>query len=143
MRLSAFEERIGAVVGGALLPTDDPQLLLAASRRGTDLGRLIGAQVEDAPVWTALGLRLALVAVFLAPMWRLGRLTTLGRLPRVEQEELLELLLKDPRYLVRQTLSLLKLFFCMAYFGDRAVLTELGAYDLAPQGLAPLRRARP
>ena len=39
MRLSALESRIGAVIGGALLPADDPHLF-GGVRRGVDLGAI-------------------------------------------------------------------------------------------------------
>lgn len=142
MRLSALESRIGAVIGGALLPADDPHLF-GGVRRGADLGALIGHQVSAAAPLTALGLRLSLWMIWLAPLWHEGRLTTLGRLHSGEREALLEVLLKHDAYLVRQAMTLLKVFYCMAFLGDTAVLAQLSAYDLRPPPLRPLSGGRP
>lgn len=129
MHLSSLEARIGAAVGGSLLPADDPHLF-GGLRLGTDLGVLIGQQVASATIWTALGIRLSLLMVWLAPLWHLGRMTTLTRLPAGEREALLEALLKHDAYPVRQAMTLLKVFYCMAFLGDARVLAQLGAYDL-------------
>lgn len=95
-------------------------------------------EVRYAPVFTrmlrestplaALGLRLAVWIVALAPLWLWGRLRTSSRLSRAERPELLRQLLRHRSFAVRELTTLLKLVAMMALLGTETVRARSG-YD--------------
>ncbi|MCS6914944.1 MAG: hypothetical protein RMK29_11470 [Myxococcales bacterium] len=134
MNLTSWEQRWAAEVGAALLPPET----LGGIRRELDLGAALGERIRRGGRALALGLRLALWLVWLAPLWRQGRPLTFGALSPAEREALLEALLDSPIYAVRELVMLLKMFFCLAFLGDVEVLRRLGCYDLAGPATPPV-----
>jgi hypothetical protein len=76
----------------------------------------------------ALGLRLALWMVALAPLWLLGRIATISSLARRDRTELLRRLLAHRVLAVRELTMLLKLTAAMALLGTSSVRARSG-YD--------------
>jgi hypothetical protein len=78
----------------------------------------------------ALGLRLAIWMVALAPLWALGKLATFSTLARRERCELLGRLLVHHNFAVRELTMLLKLTAAIALLGTASVRARSG-YDKA------------
>jgi hypothetical protein len=78
----------------------------------------------------ALGLRLALWMVVLAPLWFLGRVGTFSALALRDRTELLARLLSHHSFVVRELTLLLKLSAAMALLGTASVRART-QYDTA------------
>lgn len=76
----------------------------------------------------ALGMRLALWLVALAPIWLWGRLTTFSALAIPRRTALLRELLRHRSFVVRELTTLLKFCAAMVLLGDPAVRARSG-YD--------------
>jgi hypothetical protein len=74
----------------------------------------------------ALGMRLAIWIVALAPLWVLGTVRTLVGIPLERRARLLGRLLSHRIYLVRELALLLKLNAAFALLGDPAVRSRSG-----------------
>jgi hypothetical protein len=66
--------------------------------------------------FASVGMRLAVWAVFFAPVWLFGRLATFASLDIEQRAEILDRMLAHRFYLVREMVLLLKLAACMAIF---------------------------
>ena len=95
-----------------------------------DIGKEVARHAEESPWEVALVLRLAIVLVWLSPLFVLGRARTFGGLDAAARVACLESLLGSNRYLVRQLMLILKMSICMAVLGCADVLERIGAYDL-------------
>ncbi len=126
MKLRGFEQRWADAVGAALLPAG----ACGGARAGFSFGPELERQLGEAPWWTALAVRLGLWMVWFSPVWQLRRRATFGALHAPEREALLEELLRHPRYTVRESANVIKLFLCLAFLGDPKVLRRVHAYDL-------------
>lgn len=76
----------------------------------------------------ALGLRIAVWMVALAPMWMWHRLTPLHRLPPTDRSALMRELLSHRAFVVRELALLLKLAASIALLGTESVRAR-SAYD--------------
>lgn len=128
MNLWRLEQHHASVIGRALIPAG----LFGGLRDHVDLGAALAAHVRTMPWWTAIIMRLALWIIWLAPPFLGLGLRSFGALAPDQRVHALETLLVSPVFEVRQLCDLLKLMYCMSYFGDEAMLRHLGAYRLAP-----------
>ncbi len=94
------------------------------------------------PVDAALGLRIAIWIVALAPIVVLHRFATLASLARPERERVMRALLSSPVYAVRQLVLLLKAIGALLYAGAAPVRTSIlsPARPTPSSSLVPLRR---
>ncbi len=85
------------------------------------------------PFEAALGLRLAVWIVALAPLFVIGRLSTIARLGQAEREAVVGRLVACEWYAVRSLVMMLKAFGALLYAGDDAVRKRM---------MTPSRRPR-
>lgn len=134
MALMSFEQRWAATLARTFLPLG----VLGGTTDRLEPGARIAADDAASPWHAALLLRACLWLVWFSPVWRLGRLRTVGGLDAPAREALLEALLDHRSYAIRQMTMFLKLVSCTALLGDVGVLTHVGAYRLAgPRGGQP------
>ena len=86
-----------------------------------------------------LGLRVAILMVMTAPLWMLGRFTSLRGLTREERSELLERMLRHRVFFVRELCLLLKLVACMAIFRSPAARARTGFDAPSKRSLAVIQ----
>jgi hypothetical protein len=73
-----------------------------------------------------LGLRVAIVLAFTAPLWMGRNLGTLASLPREERSHVLDAMSRHRFFFVRELCLLLKLVACMAIFRSPAARARSG-----------------
>jgi len=131
----AIEKRWATSILEAFAPSG-PTDGLAPDPGEVDYARTIGAMARAASARAALGLRLAIFLVALAPIWLWGRLTIAPRLAIDERTELLRELLAHPSFVVRELTTLLKLAAAFALLGTSTVRARSG-YDRVRTDLLP------
>ena len=122
----AFERTWAVAILEGFAPSDGPGLAPAAGE--VDYLRAIQKMMHASTGVAAFGLRMAVWIAALAPMWLLGRATTIRSLAPARRAELLGRLLAHRFFLVRELTLLLKLGACMAIFA-RPALRERSGYD--------------
>jgi hypothetical protein len=142
MDITDTEARWAEVIGRGFAPQG---VVLDGIVDEASIGEGVRDEARSSPWYFAIGLRAAILLVWLSPIWRLGRLKTFGGLSSEEQVELLETLLKSRLYPVRLALMLLKLTVCMILVGEERALRRVGAYHLKEEGdtVVPLRKVTP
>jgi len=90
----------------------------------------------------AIGLRLAVWVLALAPMWHQRALRSVSSLSTQQRSELLSRMLVHPRFIARELALLLKLCASMALLGVPSVRARSGYDDIhaAPSNQSGLRR---
>jgi len=140
MSLMKFERKWAAAVFDGVLPANaDPRIPVGA--RDADVAMV--ALFEDArasvPPRVALGLRVALWLVALAPLFTIGKLVTIGGLECLDRERVVLALLGSPFYFVRQLTMLLKafgaLFFLAAVPSVRDAIVRPQSRSLVTLGM--------
>lgn len=124
----SFERRWARQLLGAFAPGGGPGL--APIEGEVDYVGALGRMMRGATPLAALGMRLALWLVALAPFWLWGRLTTVTRLAADRRTELLCQLLCHRAFAVRELTLLLKLCAAMALLGTPTVRARSG-YDVS------------
>lgn len=112
MRLFGFEMTWAAAAFGAVLP-EGTALPHGIAR--LDPARYLAETVAAAPLVQATGVRLALWLVAFAPLWLLRKPKTIAGLAPAERELVLERLLSNPVYAVRQLTLTFKALASMLY----------------------------
>jgi len=125
----AFEKRWAVDVLEGFAPPDNPGF--SPKNVQVDWLGAMRKMMQASTRTAALGLRLALWMVALAPVWLTGRFRTLGHLGPAPRSEILRRLLGHRLYIVRELTLLLKLNACMAMFGLSA-LRQRSGYDVDP-----------
>src|SRR5262245_19357768 len=123
--MTAMEERWARVIGRALLP----QGLLGGVVDDVDLGARWSDECRRSRWDGAFLCQLSLWPTWLAPLLMFRRFSTFGRLDDNDRVEVLEAILKSPRYRVRMAALFLKLTAASLLLGDERALKQLGAYD--------------
>jgi hypothetical protein len=126
VRLLPFEADWVRAIARALMPPGT----LGGVLDGIDTGARFDREMARSPWYAALGMRVSLWLTWLAPVWMLGHAQTFGAVDDTLKVEILEKLLKHPRYELRMAAMFLKLTLCTLALGDERVLRALGAYDL-------------
>ncbi|MBV9950255.1 MAG: hypothetical protein JOZ69_25665 [Myxococcales bacterium] len=138
MRLWTLELRWAGATLEAIFPGSRESGL--AGIRAMDLDGFLREFTTHLPLRAALGLRLAIWLVALAPLFVLGRATLFARLAAAERERLLEALLASRVYAIRSLVLLLKAVGALLYLADRGVRSHLSPRRPAPgAALVPLR----
>ena len=120
MSLMKFERRWAEAVFDGLFPAKvDARVPMGA--RDADMVGLFEDAREAVPPRVALGLRIALWLVALAPLFTIGKLVSIGGLEGVDRERVLLALLSSPLYFVRQLTLLLKTFGALFFFSAPGV----------------------
>lgn len=84
------------------------------------------------PFQAALGFRLAIWIVALAPLLVLGRLATIMGLTLAEREKLVERLVANKAYVIRSLVLILKTLGALLYAGDDGVRARMNGPAMPP-----------
>lgn len=126
-----YERRWANAVLEAFAPVGGPGL---APREGeVDYVGAFRTMARESTHLAALGMRIALYLIALAPLWMWGRVTTAARLAVGERSQLLSQLITHRSFAVRELTTLLKLTASFALLGTRTVRARSN-YD---RGVAP------
>jgi hypothetical protein len=93
------------------------------------------------PFRAALGMRIAIWLVALAPFFVLGRLTTITRLSARDRERVVEGLVASRVYVVRSLFLILKTMGALLYGGDASVRARMAAARAPSSGVRPVAEA--
>jgi hypothetical protein len=139
MNLTKLETTWAEAAMGAIFPGSREAGL--ADIRGMDLRGFLSQVVTTVPFQAALGLRLAIWIVALAPLFVLGRFATVVGLDQAGREQLIVRLLAHRSYALRSLVLILKTIGALLYAGDDAVRARMNTPAPQPQ-LVPLRVKR-
>ena len=109
MSLMKFERGWAQAAFEGLFPSNVDARIPVGARDADMVGLFEDARLA-VPPRVALGLRVALWIVALAPLFTIGKLVTIGGLHGLDRERVLLALLASPFYFVRQLTMLLKAF---------------------------------
>jgi hypothetical protein len=123
--LSKLEHRWARAVLGAMFPSAPEIGIPTGLADVSDLGAFLDGFVTGVPLRVAFGLRLAVIAVALSPLFVLGRLATFAGLSRDEGERVLATLAASRLYLVRQLIVMLKATGAFVYGALPAVRARM------------------
>jgi hypothetical protein len=141
MKLTRFEDAWACAALGAIFPGSSEDGF--ADIGGMDVKGFLAGLMVSLPFKPALGLRAAIWLVALAPLFVVGRLTTLTRLRQADREQVIAKLLASPSYALRSLVMLLKTFGALLYAGDDRVRARLRPRRLSPSGPSAPRNVVP
>jgi hypothetical protein len=90
-----------------------------------DVDSYLGEVTSNVPLKAAVGLRIAILIVALAPIFLMGRFATIRSLAREERERVVTKLLQSPQYAVRQLVMILKTIGAMLYAAHPSVRARM------------------
>jgi hypothetical protein len=135
-QLAKFEVRWAEAALGAIFPGESEEGLAGIS--GMDVRGFLGDVLRRLPLKAAVGLRLAIWLVALAPLFVLGRLATIARLGVADRERVVGVLVASRSYGVRSLVLILKTMGALLYAGDEAVRTRMLRVDRRPESSGKL-----
>lgn len=135
MRLFGFERSWAAAAFDAVFP-DGTALPHGIARMNP--GRYFAETIQGSPLEQAVGLRLTLWIVALAPLWVLGRPRTIAGLGPEDRGRVLERLLTSPAYAIRQLMLGFKSVAAILYATSPEIRAAMTTPRIAP-ALTPLR----
>lgn len=121
---------------GAIFPGSREEGL--ADIRAMDVRGFLGRVVASVPSQTALGLRIAVWIVALAPLFVLGRLATITGLTQSDRERVVATLVMSRNYALRSLVLILKTMGALLYAGDDGVRARM-LVPAKPKSLVTLR----
>ena len=136
MRLTGIENRWAEAAMGAIFPGSREQGL--TDIRAMDVRGFLARVVASVPSKVALGLRLAVWIVALAPLFVLGRLATITSLAQADRERVVAALVMSRNYALRSLVMILKTMGALLYAGDDAVRARM-MVPSKPKALVTLR----
>jgi hypothetical protein len=125
MNLTKLEITWAEAAMGAIFPGSRDAGL--ADIRAMDLRGFLAQVIATVPFQAALGLRLAVWIVALAPLFVLRRFATIAGLDQAGREKVIEKLLANRSYAVRSLVMILKTIGALLYAGDDAVRARMNA----------------
>jgi hypothetical protein len=140
MKLTRFENNWAKAALGAIFPGSSEEGL--ADIGGMDVSGYLAELMASLPLKPALGLRVAIWLVALAPLFVIRRVATLPSLSQVDRERVVSALVASPSYALRSLVMLLKTFGALLYAGDDRVRARLRPRPAAPRNVVPLRVKR-
>jgi hypothetical protein len=141
-RLLSFELAWAHAALGAVFP-EPPRTVLSHGIVRPNAARFLDELVAKAPLEQALGIRLALWMVALAPLFTVRKLATIATLEHDDRTRVFERLLASPVYVVRQLALSLKALAALLYARSPAVRARM-TERVGGEGAAivPLRRRK-
>ncbi len=125
MNLTKLEITWAEAAMGAIFPGSRDAGL--TDIRAMDLRGFLAQVMATVPFQAALGLRLAVWIVALAPLFVLRRFATIAGLDQAGREKVIEKLLVNRSYPVRSLVMILKTIGALLYAGDDAVRARMNA----------------
>jgi hypothetical protein len=123
MKLSRLEMSWAEASMGAIFPGSSEAGL--ADIQAMDLRGFLAQVMRIVPFQAALGLRLAVWLVALAPLFVLGRLRTIAGLSPADRERVVTRLVASRAYAIRSLVLILKTMGALLYAGDDAVRARM------------------
>jgi hypothetical protein len=108
---------------GAIFPGSREEGL--ADIRAMDVCGFLGRVVATIPSKAALGLRIAVWIVALAPLFVLGRLALITSLAQADRERVVAALVSSRNYALRSLVMILKTMGALLYAGDEGVRARM------------------
>ncbi len=140
MKLTRFEDRWAEAAMGAIYPGSPESGF--ADIRAMGVGRFLRQLLRSVPFHAAFGVRAAVWLVALAPLFMLGRFTTIVGLTTADRERVVASLVVHRWYVVRSLVLILKTMGALLYAGDGAVRARMLVPAPSKAGLVPLRVKR-
>jgi hypothetical protein len=140
MKLSRLEMRWAEASMGAIFPGSSESGL--AGIQAMDVRGFLGQVMRIVPFQSALGLRLAVWLVALAPLFVLGRLCTIAGLVPADREKVVGRLVASRAYAIRSLVLILKAIGALLYAGDDAVRARMLVPSRPRPALVALRTKR-
>jgi hypothetical protein len=125
MNLTKLETTWAEAAMGAIFPGSRDAGL--TDIRAMDLRGFLAQVMATVPFQAALGLRLAVWIVALAPLFVLRRFATIAGLDQAGREKVIEKLLVNRSYAVRSLVMILKTIGALLYAGDDVVRARMNA----------------
>jgi hypothetical protein len=138
MKLAPVENRWAEAALAAIFPGSIEQGLDGIS--AMNIAAYLGDVMGWVPFRAAMGLRLAIWLVALAPLFVLGRLTTIAGLAPAERERVMTVLVASRSYAVRSLVLVLKSFGALLYASDARVRALMQGTGTGTRNIVPLRR---
>jgi hypothetical protein len=142
MKLTRLEDRWARATLSAMFPgarEDGFDDIVAM-----DLSGYLAETTGDMPLRAALGVRVAIWVVALAPLLVVRRLVTIAGLAADERERVVATLAASRSYAIRSFVMILKTIGCMLYAGNDAIRARLHrAPILSGPALVHIRRIKP
>lgn len=139
MKLARFEDRWAEAAMGAIFPGSSEAGL--RDIRAMDVSGHMREVMRCVPFKVALGLRIAIWMIALAPLFVLGRLATIVGLALADREKVVSELVTSRFYGVRSLVLFVKTMGALLYAGDDAVRARM-AVPKPKSGLVSLRAKR-
>lgn len=139
MKLTKFEMTWAEAAMNAIFPGSRDEGIEAIS--DMDLRGFLTQVMRTVPLQAAVGLRLAVWVVALAPLFVIGRLATIARLDTKDRERVIGRLLANPWYPLRSIVLILKTIGALLFAGDDAVRARMNR-TTPREGLVALRVKR-
>jgi hypothetical protein len=147
MTLSNLETRWAEAAMGAIFPGSTDGTM--ADIRDMDVRGFLTEVMHAVPFQAALGLRIAIWLVALAPLFVIGRFRTIAGLQQLDRERVVSALVAHRSYALRSLTLILKTMGALLWAGDDAVRARMlaptpsRALTPAPKNeLVPLRVKR-
>ncbi len=137
MKLSRLELSWAEASMGAIFPGSSEAGL--ADIQAMDLRGFLAQVMHVVPFQAALGLRLAVWLVALAPLFVLGRLRTIAGLSPADREKVVVRLVASRAYAIRSLVLILKTMGALLYAGDDAVRARMLVPSRPQPALVTLR----
>ena len=138
MMLAKFELRWARLAFTTIYPGFDGLAGIAAM----DTDAFLVELCRVVPLKSAMGLRLGIWLVALAPLFVLRRFATITGLAVADRERMIATLLVSPSYVVRQLVLILKTMGAMLYAGSAVVRARLNGAAPMKTGARPLAQIR-
>ncbi len=139
MKLTSLETRWAEAALGAIFPGSSDVGL--TDIRAMDMRGFLDQVLHAVPTQAAIGLRVAVWIVALAPIFLLGRFATIVGLTQPDRERLVATLVASRSYAVRSLVLILKTIGALLYAGDDAVRARMLVASHAGT-MVPLRLGR-
>jgi hypothetical protein len=127
MKMSRLEYTWAEAAMAAIFPGSNDHGLAGIDRM--DVRGYLGEVMRRVPFKAALGLRVAVWLVALAPLFVLGRFATIARLSQADRERVVARLVASKSYVLRSLVLIIKTIGALLYAGDDAVRMRM----LAPR----------
>jgi hypothetical protein len=139
MQLTRIENRWAEAAIGAIFPGSRDEGL--ADIRAMNVAGFLRRVMRNVPFQPALGLRVAVWLVALAPLVVLGRFATIAGLAVAEREAVVARLVASKSYAIRSLVLILKTMGALLYAGDDGVRARMHSPRPRPS-LIPLHGKR-
>ncbi len=133
MTLGRWERAWAEAAMQAIFPGSPEDGMAGIGEMG--LARFLAEVMQCLPFRAALGMRVAVWLVAMAPLFIVGKWKTIARLAPADRERVVAALSGSRVYVVRSLVLILKTMGALLYGGDAAVRARMMAPSLPPSGV--------